>query len=119
MVSERGKALRRLWVGQCTVIERQCVEDPVTKRTRYEEVTVLENLACHLSFSSSPATDGRPVAAVTQSVKLFLAPEHEIKPGSKIIVTQRGRTETYKSSGVAEPYSDHQEILLELFERWA
>lgn len=58
-------------------------------------------------------------AAISQGTKLFTVPEIQIKPGSKIIVTQNGVTTVYSSSGVPAVYPTHQEVILELFEGWA
>ena len=58
-------------------------------------------------------------ASVTQGLKLFLAPEIRVKPGSKVIVTQNGITGAYSASGEPAVYSTHQEIVLELSGRWA
>lgn len=114
------KAIESLYVGSCTVIERQSIKDPITHVTTQKEVTVLDNQPCKLSFERVTSANQTSVAAiVTQSTKLFIAPEIDIKPGSKIVVTQRGRTESYSRSGQPAYFSSHQEIQLELFERWA
>lgn len=114
------KAIESLYVGLCTVIEFRSVEDPITHVTTDKEVTVLDNLPCKISFERVTSTNQTSAAAVvTQSTKLFIAPEVTIKPGSKIVITQRGRTETYTGSGKPAYFSSHQEIQLELFEGWA
>lgn len=96
------------------------VKDPDTKVTRQEEVLVQEGIPCHLSYSSAvPAAGSSTAASVVQSIKLFLAPEPVIPPGSRIEVTQQGRTENYDQSGQAAVYSSHQEILLELWREYA
>ena len=96
------------------------VKDPDTKVTRQEEVLVQEGILCHLSYSSTtPAAGSSTVTAVIQTIKLFLAPEPVIPPGSRIEVTQQGRTENYDQSGQAAVYSSHQEILLELWREYA
>ena len=51
-------------------------------------------------------------------MKLFISPDVLIKAGSKIIVTQHGRTTEYSNSGVPAVYPTHQEIMLTLFEGW-
>lgn len=80
---------------------------------------VIFDKPCRLSFTSAvTATDGA-VAEVSQKVKLFCSPDFEIREGSKITVTQNGITTAYKRSGVPSMYATHQEILLDLFERWA
>ena len=91
-----------------------------TKLSREEEAVVLEGQPCRLSFEKQAAVFRTDTAAsVTQGLKLFLAPEIRVKPGSKVIVTQNGITGAYSASGEPAVYSTHQEIVLELSGRWA
>lgn len=112
--------LRKLWVGSCTVISRVKKQDPVTKRTEFVEETIYEDEPCRLSYQTlTPTTDKNGVAEIVQVPKLFLSKELIIPPGSKIIVTQNGRTVEFSNSGQPAVYSNHQEIVLELFKGWA
>ncbi|MCM1101929.1 MAG: hypothetical protein NC398_11160 [Acetatifactor muris] len=114
------KAIESTYAGVVTVFEYKKVTDPKTALTDYQEVVVLENQPCSLSFEGiAAAVQTGAVATVSQAVKLFLSPDITIKPGSKLKVTQTGVTTEYKSSGVPAVYETHQEIMLELFERWA
>lgn len=92
------KALERMYQGRATVIEYQKVKDEYGM-TNFQEVTVLEDQPCKLSFETLTSSNGDPVATVSQSVKLFISPDVVIKAGSKIIVTQHGRTTEYSNSG--------------------
>lgn len=83
------KALERMYQGRATVIEYQKVKDE-WGMTNFQEVTVLEDQPCKLSFETLTSSTGDPVATVSQSVKLFISPDVVIKAGSKIIVTQHG-----------------------------
>lgn len=113
-------ALEETYDGTCTVYERQQYKNPDTKVTESREAEVFSDEPCHLSYSSDTAAAGTgTVTNVPQTIKLFLAPEKVILPGSKIVVTQQGRTEAYSQSGKAAVYSSHQEILLELFRGYA
>ena len=106
--------------GVLTVTERRKVRNEQTKLTSVEDVVVLLNQPCKLSFESvAPVQQSETAAAVSQTVKLFLAPDVMISPGSKLTVTQNGVTGDYTRSGVAAVYPTHQEIMLELFERWS
>ena len=79
------KAIESQYTGVCTVIEYGKIRDEVTKITRHGEMTVLENQPCKLSFEkTAAAVQTETAAAVGQGVKLFIAPEVEVKPGSKI-----------------------------------
>lgn len=120
MVAAVRKAIESLYIGNCIVYEYQSVKDPVTKITSQQEVSVLTDKPCRLSFkniASASSADG--AATVTQIVKLFISPEVNIKPGSKITVTQNGVTTDYQSSGKPALYTHHQEIILELFKGFA
>lgn len=111
------KALEKAYVGTFTVTEHTKIIKP-NKTTGFVDVDVLSEQPCRLSFSSIPsATDGS-VAEITQTVKLFFAPEITVKEGSKITVTQNGVTTEYKQSGTTAVYDTHKEINLELFKGW-
>ena len=112
------KAFQENVQGRATVIEYQNIKDE-WGMTNFQEVTVLEDQPCKLSFETLTSSTGDPVATVSQSVKLFISPDVVIKAGSKIIVTQHGRTTEYSNSGVPAVYPTHQEIMLTLFEGWA
>lgn len=114
------KAVESTYIGVCDVVEYGNTTDKKTKITYQGEVTVLEKQPCKLSFEKiQAAVQTEFGAAVSQSVKLFIAPEIEIKSGSKIVVTQNGITTAYKSSSEAAIYPSHQEIMLELWKGWA
>ena len=114
------KAMEGTYSGVLTVTERRKVRNEQTKLTGVEDVVVLLNQPCKLSFESvAPVQQSETAAAVRQTVKLFLAPDVMISPGSKLTVTQNGVTGDYTRSGVAAVYPTHQEIMLELFERWS
>lgn len=104
-----------LYLGRCSISEYQSVTDPVNKRTTQKEIVVLENQPCKLSFNQKVAASEGTFAAVSQNVKLFIAPEIEVKAGSKITVTQNGVTNVYVRSGEPAVYINHQEIPLELY----
>ncbi|MCD8090946.1 MAG: hypothetical protein LUD81_10095 [Clostridiales bacterium] len=106
--------------GVCDIIEYQKITDDDSKISHYEEVTVLSAQPCNLSFEKlSAAVQTSTAAEISQGVKLFLSPDVIVKSGSKAVVTQCGVTYTYKTSGEPAVYAGHQEIMLEIFERWA
>lgn len=106
--------------GICTVTEHQKVKNERSKITEFQDVVVLEGQACHLSFETiAKNAESESASDVTQTTKLFIAPEITIKAGSKITVTQCGVTTDYTHSGVPAVYDTHQEIILDLFERWS
>lgn len=114
------QAQESLYEGVATIIEYKKVKDEKTKTTKYENITIVEDQPCRVSFSNiTTVSQGDSAASKKQTIKLFISPDITIKPGSKIIVTQNGITTDYTYSGVPARYSTHQEIMLELFERWS
>lgn len=113
------KALESSYNGICQITEYHKIKK-ANKSTAFQEVVVLENQPCRLSFKNiTNASDGATASAITQVVKLFLPPDITVKAGSKITVTQNGVTTAYKASGQPAIYTNHQEIILELFDGWA
>ncbi len=113
------KAIEATYFGTLSVTEMKEVRDGESKLVKARPVVVMEGQPCRLSFETLKAA-GKPdpAAAVTQEVKLFVSPEVQVRPGSKITVTQDGITADYTCSGVPAVYLSHQEIMLELFEGW-
>jgi hypothetical protein len=114
----RRKAIESLYDGLCTIIGNQKVvaEDGTTE---FEEVVVCKDQPCRLSFGSSKTQAGETATGTMQTITLFLAPEIVVPAGSKITVTQNGRTTEYECSNTPEVYSAHQQISLSLKDRWA
>lgn len=113
------KAIESTYFGKCTVIEYQKVKNE-DKSIGFKEVVVLENQPCKLSFESTSAINPTLMASVvTKRAKLFISPNIKILSGSKIVVVQNFETVEYKNSGEPTKYSTHQEIMLEIFERWS
>ncbi|MGS5516344.1 hypothetical protein AB8L61_10210 [Clostridioides difficile] len=106
------KAIEMMYRDKCTIVEYQPVKDPITKRTNNKEVVVLENQPCKLSYKNiASATDGK-VAKLTQTIKLFISQNINIKAGSKLIINNK----EYTRSGEPAIYPSHQEVVLELLE---
>ncbi|MCI9141605.1 MAG: hypothetical protein HFH87_03150 [Lachnospiraceae bacterium] len=114
------KAVEKLYIGTCRVTEHQKVKDKTSKLVTYADQVVLDNQPCRLTFKSADtAGQNETAVSVAQTVKLLISPDVVIRPGSKITVTQNKVTADYTYSGVPAVYSTHQEITLQLFERWA
>lgn len=113
------KAIESRYKGICTVYEYKNVKDEVTKITSKKEVAVLENQPCKLSFESLNPTTTDGVAVQSMGAKLFISPEVNIKAGSKVVVTQNGITTEFSNSGIPAIYSNHQEIMLTVFDKYA
>lgn len=109
------KAIESRYKGLCDILEKRKVKDEVTKAAVLKDIAVLSNQPCRLSYSSSgTANQTDTVSNIEQTIKLFIAPEIKIAPGSKLRITQNGVTTDYISSGVPALYETHQEISLEL-----
>lgn len=114
------KAQESQYFGVMTVTEHQKVKDDRSKLTTERDVIVLKDQPCRLSFETlRSAQQTESATSIHQIIKLFLTPDIEVKAGSKVTVTQDGVTADYKCSGVPAVYPTHQEIVLELFKRWA
>lgn len=109
--------LAKLWLGKCTIYEYQDVTDPETYQTTKKQVPVLVDEPCRLSYNHEQATNiSNGAAVVSQSITLFIRPDLKIKNGSVIEITQHNVTEKYKGSGQPAVYTNHQEIVLQLYE---
>lgn len=119
VIKKARAAIESTYDSKCDIIERQPVtENHITKNN--QEVTVQEQKACRVSFENIDSNnETNTESKKSQKIKLFIAPEINVKPGSKIVVTGRGRTTTYKNSGEPAVYDTHQEIMLELWKGWA
>lgn len=109
------KAIQSLWTGVCNIFGFKDAEDKYGV-TSHAEVALFENLPCRLSFKNISQTNQTESFAVSsQVVKLFIAPDVYVPPGSVIEVTQNGITRKYKHSGISAVYTNHQEIVLEAY----
>lgn len=118
MVTAR-QAIEYLYRGSCDIIVKEYETDTTTHISSSKEKRIVTAQPCRISYKSIPVTTGDNVALITQSVKLFLAPEIKVPEGSKVVVTQCGETTAYKNSGKPALYPTHQEIELSLFDKWS
>lgn len=109
--------LEKLWIGRCTIYTHQAVTNPDTFESTFEEVPTVTDEPCRVSFNRNETTDIISGASVvSQIIMLFIRPDLTIPPGSVIEVTQNGETVKYKGSSKPSIYTNHQEIILELYE---
>lgn len=113
--------IEKTYIGTCDVIEYGNIVSN-SAFTKKGETTVYSGIPCRLSYNRFnnmyPSATSETAASASQQIKLFLAPETIIKSGSKIVVTQNGVTTAFKSSSAPSYYVSHQEITLELFDKW-
>ena len=112
-------AIESLYDGKCTVtVQQEYTKD--NGSTGFQEVVLIEDEPCRLSFSNTSSTkEGEVAASVSQVTELFIRPDVDIPPGSRITVTHHGETVDYAKSGVKAKYDTHQQIVLQLWERWS
>ena len=102
-------AIERLYKGLCSVKVKVSSVNEETGETVFTEKAVLTEQPCRLSFQSrNSAAKDDGYNTVSQSVVLFIAPEVEIPSGSKITVTQNGKTTDYCRSGESAVYTSHR-----------
>ena len=110
------RAVERLYDGIATVEEVR-KEKNAKNITSLVWVVVTQDLPCRVSYKTlAPAGRSDTVDSIAQAITLFTAPEIDIKPGSRVTVTQRGRTMRFACSGIPAVYDSHQEIPLVRFE---
>jgi len=112
-------ALSKLWTDRCTIYQSTAVTDSTTHMTTMQESVLVSNLACKLSFETLKAAGGDEVPTVQQCAKLFLSPSVTVPDGAKIVVTRGSKTFTFCRSGEPGVFSNHQEIALVGFRRYA
>lgn len=120
LIDDVRETIESTYIGICDVIEHKKIKNEKNKQNEYIEETTLTKQICRLSFETISNTNQTSTTNnATQIVKLFIAPELNIKKGSKIIVTQNNRTTEYTNSSEPAIYKTHQEIILQLFKGWA
>lgn len=106
--------------GICTITEAVKTTSQTTNITSTTDTEVCKDQPCRMVVKSVPATENKNGAfMVVKNIVLLMTPSITVKPGSKVTVTQEGRTEHFKSSGIPAVYPSHQEISLVEAERWA
>lgn len=106
------RAVERLYDGRATVEEAR-KEKNAKNITALIWSAVAQDVPCRVSYKTvAPAGRSDTVDSIAQVITLFTAPDIDIKPGSRVTVTQRGRTMRFSCSGIPAVYDSHQEIPL-------
>lgn len=122
MVSFSKKSiLNKLYTGSCNIYEFENFRDDITKVIKQRLNLKYEDIPCRVSYYNNSSNilaskEDTFNNIITQRVKLFLDNNIIIKAGSIIEVSQNGKTTKYKNSGEPVIYSNHQEIMLDIFE---
>lgn len=113
------KCIEKTYIGTCSIITHKSIKK-ANGATANEVITKYENVSCRLIFiNTTQNIETETIGVVKQIIQLHLAPEIIIKPGSKVIVTQNGKTTEYKASGESAAMLTHQEVKLEIFKGWS
>lgn len=83
----------------------------------HEKIKAFENINCRLSYKNGTrklltAEQTNIEGKISQSIKLFLSNDLDIKAGSEIVVFKNNKELKFKHSGISSIYSNHQEIVL-------
>lgn len=74
------QAIESTYDCKCDIIEYKATKNSINKRTEYKEETVLQKQPCRKSYKTiSNAKESENENNVTQILKLFIAPEIQIK----------------------------------------
>lgn len=112
--------IEKAYDGVCSIVEYRDITDKDSGFTRKEEVEVVHNQPCKLSFELNyPSAQTDTVSEISQRAKLFISPEVNVKNGSKIIVEQYGKRTEYCCCGETAVYPTHREIRVSPFVKWA
>ena len=122
MVEKIKRAIAPLYTDRCTVYEKRAVND--NGRTHFEKSVKYENIPCRISskaylFGENAASEKDNLLNVSKKTKIFLPCEYDIKAGSVIEVTSRGRKKVYAKSGEMSFYASHNEVMVELMKNYA
>ena len=124
LVTDAGKYLRKLWRDACTIQTAQKTTQE-NGATRLSWVDLCRDEPCKVSFHnhvvSAPADTAYSAAsAVQQETKVFIRPDLDVPAGSRITVsTHGGKTLYFESSSIPLHFTNHQEILVEVVQKWA
>lgn len=117
-VSIEREAIESTYTGKMKVTRRQMVESTTNYSTIFVETVVYEDKACALSKDRLvKANQNSDVSDIEYTLKLFCAPEIDIKSGDRIEVTQDGMQYILKHTGEPFKYPTHQEFIVERKEK--
>ena len=110
------RAVEHLYDSRMTVEEAR-KEKNAKNITELVWSAAAQDVLCRVSYKNiTPAGRSDTVDSTAQTITLFTAPDIDIKPGSRVTVTQRGRTMRFSCAGIPAVYESHQEIPLTRWE---
>ncbi|NFD30418.1 hypothetical protein EXN57_02640 [Clostridium botulinum] len=109
------KAIESLYDCTCNIYGYEKYKDPATKETKtgINPIPKYEKQSCKVSKQSlSKNNQSDTTNNINYELKLFIAPELEIKQGDIIEVTNVLGVKTKYKAGEGFPYYTHQEVIL-------
>ncbi len=114
--SRHRRAIKKLYDSTCT-ISRYAEMETASGETRLSEdpEIVYTDEPCRISQKALGSNKQTEVEnEISYEIKLFIAPELEIRQGDTITVTNKlGRAQTYTAGEPFPPYPTHQEVSLQ------
>lgn len=122
MVEKMKKAMEPFYTERCCVYEKKAVF--FEGRTVFEEREKYNMIPCRISvkaylFGENAGSEKNNSLRVNKKAKIFVPPEYEIKPGSRIKVYSGARCSVYANSGEMSFYKSHNEVMAELEKNYA
>lgn len=115
-VEKIRKAVESLYDCTCNIRAYEKYKDPITKETKtgINPIPKYEKQSCKVSKQSlSKNNQSDTVNQMVYELKLFIAPEINIKQGDEIEVTNKALNITTKyNAGEGFSYNTHQEVIL-------
>lgn len=110
--------LSRLYTGRMDIMTVTKTKDShgITK-TEYKPVQA--DVPCRLSYDRKTVSNADAGDLMIQEIQVICAPGVSIPEGSRLKITQAGRTETYDLASPPAVYDNHQEVRLTLLNRRA
>lgn len=112
------KAIEGTYNGLCAISNYENIKNPKTFETELKEVEYYTDVKCKLSqVNLTTIKQTESIGNIVYDAKLFLAPEINIKSGSKIQIKQNGMGYVFEYAGEPFKYMTHQEIMLKRVDR--
>ena len=110
-VASQRRALERTFQGVMDIFGQN--KELVGGETRLRWQLLQQAVPCALSWGKgAPAQQGEDAGGIHYPATIFCAPELDIPPGSRIAVTQQGKTVPFQYSGECARYPTHQQIVV-------
>lgn len=116
LMNFKRKLIESLYSGTLTAwVETSTMSDnPYSALEEYGKEILLDHVPCRVTRQFDPATEKTPKIYKT-TIRVMLAPEIVIPPGSILTIEFQGHSKDYRQSGEPVIHSDHQMITCEVY----